>query len=88
MAFATTNLSRESAGSYNVMRGTWTGTAGDDVGTVAGGGYALGAEFDTNLSSGPSEAIIPRITNSGNSWTVTVPYHQTVTAGSFAIRFK
>jgi hypothetical protein len=79
MAFATTNLSRESAGSYNVMRGTWTGTAGDDVGTVAGGGYALGAEFDTNLSSGPS---------SGSSWTVTVPYHQTVTAGSFAIRFK
>lgn len=88
MAFATANVVRQCFGSVNAIIGTWTGTSGDTVGSVTGNGYALNAEFDTNLSTGPGETIIPRITNSSGTWTVTVPYEQTVTAGTFNITFK
>lgn len=88
MAFATSSVVRESAGSNAVMRGTWTGTAGDSAGTVTGSGYALSAEFDDNLSTTPGQSLVPRISNSSGTWTVTVPYSQTVTAGTFKIEFK
>lgn len=88
MAFASANYVRSNAGSLNVLGGTWTGSAGDTEGTVTGKGYAINAEFDTNLSTGPSEVLNPRITNSSGTWTVTVPYSQTVTAGTFTVVFK
>jgi hypothetical protein len=88
MAFATANVVRENMGSINSIRGSWTGTVGDDVGTVTGSGFASSAEFDANLSETPGEKLIPRITNSSGTWTVTIPYHRTVTAGTFVIRFK
>lgn len=88
MAFSTSNVVRENSGSTNVMRGSWAGTAGDDVGTVTGNGYAMDAEFDTNDTVTPGEIIPARITNSNGTWTVTVPYHDTYTSGSFRIIFK
>lgn len=88
MAFATSNIVRESNGSQAVMRGTWTGTVGDSAGTVTGKGYALSARFDDNNSTTPGTVIPTRISNSSGDWTVTVPYSQTVTAGTFKIEFK
>lgn len=89
MAFATSSVSRDSTGSSNVFRGTWTGAAGDStVGTVTGSGYALMAQFLTNNSTGPENAIPVRITNSSNTWTVSVPYNTAVTAGTFRVEFK
>ena len=88
MAFATSNVVRDGGGSVAVMRGTWTGTVGDDVGTVTGSGHALSAEFRPNTSTSPSDAIQTRISNSSGTWTVTVPYFETVTAGTFKIEFK
>lgn len=88
MAFATSSIVRETSGSVAVMRGTWTGTVGDSAGTVTGSGYALSAEFDDHNSTTPGQAILPRISNSSGTWTVTVPYSQTVTAGTFKIEFK
>lgn len=88
MAFATSNISRQNIGSANALIGSWTGTVGDTTGSVTGSGVALNAEFDANLSVGPGEVILPRITNSSGTWTVTVPYSQTVTAGTFNIIFK
>ena len=87
MAFATANIVRKNVGTVNMMAGTWTGNAGDDVGTITGNGYAINAEVDANVSTGPGEVILYRITNSGGTWTVTIPYHQTVTAGTFEIEF-
>jgi len=88
MAFATSNIVRENAGSQAIMRGSWTGSVGDDEGTVTGSGYALGAEFYDHRSETPGQRIIPRISNSSGTWTVTVPYSQAVTAGTFKIEFK
>lgn len=88
MAFATANIVRDNYGTTNVVRGTWTGTAGDDVGTYSGNGYALDAEFDANISTSPGEVIPARVSNSSGTWTVTVPYHVTVTSGTFKIEFK
>lgn len=88
MAFATANIVREGSGSSAVMRGTWTGTVGDSAGTITGKGYALDAEFFDNSSTTPGQRLIPRISNSSGDWTVTIPYSQTVTAGTFKIEFK
>jgi len=89
MAFATSNIVRESSGSHAVMRGSWTGSAGDStVGTVTGSGYAIAAEFYDHNSTTPGQRIIPRISNSSGTWTVSVPYSQAVTAGTFKIEFK
>lgn len=89
MAFATTVQGRDNNGSFSIVRGTWTGAAGDStVGTLTGGGYAFNASFITNNSTGPENAIPIRITNSSNTWTVSVPYNTTVTAGTFRVEFK
>lgn len=88
MAFATSNVARISLGSTSGMVGTWTGTNGDASGTVTGTGYCLVARFLPNTSTSPSNPIQPRISNSSGTWTVTVPYQETVTAGTFQIEFK
>lgn len=88
MAFATANVVRDSGGSTAIVRGTWTGTAGDAAGTVTGSGYALSADFMDNNAVTPGQEILARISNSSGTWTVTVPYSQTVTAGTFRIEFK
>lgn len=88
MAFATANIVRDNAGSTAIMRGTWTGTAGDTAGSVTGSGYVLAAEFLPNTSTGPGQTVPVRLSNSSGTWTVTVPYQETVTAGTFRIEFK
>lgn len=88
MAFATSNVARDNAGSTSIMRGNWTGTVGDAAGTVTGRGFALSAEFLDNNSTGPGQVIPARISNSSGTWTVTVPYSATCTAGTFRIEFK
>lgn len=88
MAFATSNVARDSYGTVAVMRGSWTGTLGDASGTVTGSGHCLGADFHSNASTGPANPIRPVVSNSSGTWTVTVPYFETVTAGTFEIRFK
>lgn len=88
MAFATSNLVRENAGTVNILRGEWTGSRGDANGTVTGSGYAFSADFRPNTTSSPSNTIQTRISNSSGTWTVTVPYQETVTAGTFEIKFK
>ena len=88
MAFATSNLASENFGSLRGMRGTWTGTNGDAAGTVTGSGFAVDADFAPNTTTGPSNKIQTRISNSSGTWIVTVPYSETVTAGTFVIRFK
>ena len=88
MAFATASVGRENGGTVNILRGSWTGSVGDSEGTVTGRGYATSADFSTNLTSGPDNRIPARISNSSGVWTVTVPYNQAVTAGTFEIKFK
>jgi len=88
MAFATSNLLRDGNGSSALMRGSWTGTIGDASGTITGSGYCFDASFLTNSTSGPANPIRPVISNSSGTWTVTVPYSETITAGTFEIRFK
>lgn len=88
MAFATSDVARDNAGSVAVMRGTWTGVVGDASGTVTGKGHVLSAQFDANTTNGPANPIRPTWTNSSGTWTVTIPYFETVTAGTFEIRFK
>ena len=88
MAFATSNVASENFGTLRGMRGTWTGVIGDASGTVTGNGYAMDAEFMPNTTTGPSNKIQTRISNSSGTWIVTVPYQETVTAGTFVIRFK
>lgn len=88
MAFATSNVVRENAGSQNVLRGTWTGTSGDAAGTVTGSGFCSDARFDANTTTGPSNPIRPTISNSSGTWTVTIPFFETVTAGTYEIKFK
>lgn len=88
MAFATSNIVRESGGSTNIMFGTWTKSAGDADGTVTGNGYCVEAEFRTNLSTTPGQFVPTRISNSSGTWTVTVPEPRAVTAGEFRIEFK
>ena len=88
MAFATANVVRENGGSLNIVRGSWTGSRGDAVGTVTGKGYCTDAKFLSNLTSGTDNVVASRISNSSGTWTVSVPYYEAVTAGTFEIRFK
>lgn len=88
MAFATSGVVKENLGSSGMLRGSWTTSIGDADGTVTGSGYASSAEFRPNTSTSPSNVIQTRISNSSGTWTVTIPNQETVTAGTFEIRFK
>lgn len=87
MAFSTSNVRTGTAGDLKMIAGDWTGQAGDAPGTmtVAGGRIYL-ASFNGNAStptvdeeavgiSGPSSGLM----------TVSVYYHENVTAGQFLI---
>lgn len=88
MAFATSSVVRESGGSENVLKGTWTATVGDAAGTVTIGGYVTDARFIDNASSGPYQNVPVNISNSSGTGTVTVYHAGTVTDGKFEVRFK
>jgi len=88
MAFATSNPELLSGGNCFTLVGDWTGTVGDAAGTVTGSGYCLEAVFMPNTSTSPSSVIPCRFTNSSGTWTVTVPYVETVTAGRYSIKYR
>jgi len=89
VAFSTSNIVRENLGSVNAVRGNWAGLNSDaTIGTYSGSGSAFSAEFLTNNTVGPENAIPCRILNSNGTWTVSVPYTTDVTNGSFIIKFK
>lgn len=86
MAFATTNVVRESSGSQNVFSGTWTAAIGDAAGTITIGNVALAADFFQNTTSGARQDRTP-VSGLGSS-TLTIYHQGTVTDGRFRIVFK
>lgn len=90
MAFSTSNLNRQNLGSCNAVSGTWTGTAGDAAGSlVIGSGNVVAYDFDPGLSSnGPSEKPLVSASVASGQTTLSVYYHQTITAGKFRVVFE
>ena len=90
MAFATSNVHKESAGSLNILVGDWTGSVGDSNGTVVvGGARVYSAWFYDQSSSTPSMMPFPHtVSTSGTLSTVSICYGENVTAGRFIITYK
>lgn len=92
MAFATSNLSRGSAGDSWVLRGKFTASKGDADGTVTvGGALVHRADFwDTSIST-PSQSRFPvkvsTNTTTGIS-TITVNCSSGATDGRFEIVYR
>ena len=88
MAFAATNIKSCSlGGAVKLTTGDWTGAVGDAAGSLeVAGGKVYGAQFLTNLSSGPQEAVIKE-SHSGTAGILTfgVDNSTTVTDGTFHI---
>jgi len=88
MAFATTNIKSCSlGGAVKLTTGDWTGAVGDAAGTLGlAAGKVYGAQFLTNLTTGPQEPVI-RFSPSGTAGivTLTVNNDMAVTAGTFSI---
>ncbi len=88
MAFATTNLSAGVSGNHRTVSGSWSGVVGDAAGSIAiGSANVISYDFDPNLTTGPTEKPICSASTSGNTTTLTVYNHQTVTSGKFRIEF-
>lgn len=88
MAFAATNVKSCSlGGAIKLTTGDWTGAIGDAAGSfVVAGGKVYGAQFLSNLTTGPQEPDI-KVSPSGTAGyvTVSVNNNMTVTAGTFSI---
>lgn len=87
MAFATSNVQKTVFGNMNVTRGDWSGSVGDDKGTVTvEGGRVYLANFSNQDTDSPTDGGLPTSTTvSGGLSTVSVYYHETVTTGRFLI---
>lgn len=87
MAFATTNIRRNVFGTLGVVTGDWTGSAGDNAGsiTVEGARVYL-AEFSIQDTDTPLEkADVYNASTSDAKTTLSIRYNRTVTAGRFLI---
>lgn len=88
MAFAATNVQKDTCGSRKMTTGDWTGSVGDATGsfTVEGGRVYL-VDFNIGGAAGsPSQGEASTSwTTSGATTTITVGYHEAVTAGTFII---
>lgn len=88
MAFSATNVRRGTMGDLKVTAGDWTGAVGDPTGsfTVEGGRMYL-VDFNIGGAAGsPSQGEAAATwTTSGSTTTITVGYHEAVTAGTFII---
>lgn len=88
MAFSATNVKRGVFGDMKVTAGDWTGAVGDGVGSfgVEGGRVYL-VDFNIGGAAGsPSQGeAATSWTTSGNVTTITVGYHEAVTAGTFLV---
>ncbi len=87
MAFATNNVRRSVFGNLKVTHGDWTGTVGDASGTiVVSGGRVWLVDFSIQDPGSPTEIVPTEVAvASGETSTVTIHNHQTVTRGRFII---
>jgi hypothetical protein len=88
MAFATTNVRRSAFGDLKVTAGDWTGSQGDDNGTVTveGGRVYLHEFVSQDTNNGPDQWIPTFVSSTGTATiTVSVPNRQTVAKGRFLI---
>lgn len=87
MAFATQNVKRSVFGNLKVTIGEWTGTVGDASGTLAvSGGRVWLLSFSIQDPSSPTEEVPTEVaTASGETSTITIHNHQTVTRGRFTV---
>lgn len=88
MAFATANVRRATLGGpLNVTYGDWTGSVGDANGSISVmGGRVYTAIFSIQGTGSPTddEAAVS-VSTTGAVSTITVTYHDTVSAGRFII---
>lgn len=89
MAFATSQVYPDVCGTMKMLKGAWSGTAGDAPGTFAvAGGIIHEAMFQDMDSTGPTTYIAPTSNStSGYITTITVYNNQNVTSGRFVIKF-
>lgn len=87
MAFTTSNVQGGSAfGPLKFYCGDYSGTAGDAAGTITlNGGRVYTALFSNQDNTSPTEDPDTNISVSGQTITITVGNHQTVTNGRFLI---
>ena len=87
MAFATSQVRTESAGSSWRTTGKWTGAVGDAAGTLTvPGAEVLSAAFLPNKSTGgPANPPSVSWTSTGGVATITVSNYVTVSDGRFDI---
>lgn len=90
MAFSTSNLqSVMLAGPMKVFMGTYSGAVGDAPGTISlGGGEVYFAAVQDQGTTSPTEDPDYSISISGNSITMTIYNHTTVTRGRFFIVYS
>ena len=91
MAFATSNIKLESAGSLWNLTGNWTGGVGDASGTITVGGRVTSLQFynrdATSQEDRPTPASLSQDTSTGIT-TITVHNHADVTDGSFSVLYR
>lgn len=89
MAFATSNVLGDTAGTSKVLKGQWSGSAGDAPGTIAvAGGQVYKADFEDMDSTGPTTYVAPTsFSTSGYITTITVYNNANVTTGRFKIEY-
>lgn len=90
MAFATSNVRKENAGSMKVTVGDWSAGVGDAAGTIGvEGGWVIPLFFSFD-TSGALQDVPTRVSPSttGNVTTVTVYHIEDVTTGKFIIFHK
>lgn len=87
MAFATSNVRRDSFGALKVTYGDWSAAVGDPAGTIGvAGGRVWLANFSDQDTSGPvGHAVNTSPSTSGEVTTVTVYHQSDVTTGRFII---
>ena len=88
MPFATTNLRPSVSGNRKVLEGDWTGSAGDDVGTITlSGGRVYVSRFENQDADDNKELPLVDVSVSGSTITVTVHNHMDVTNGRFSLTY-
>lgn len=88
MAFASANLQHTTLGNLQVTYGTWSGSAGDNTGTITvAGGQVWLASITSQDSTGTPKQIPVTISTSGTAGIITITVHNdsAVTAGRFLI---
>jgi hypothetical protein len=90
MAFTTSNVQGGMLfGPCKIFCGAYSGTAGDAPGTITlGGGEVYACLVQSQDTTGPDEDAAHSVSVSGNTITLTIYNHQTVTRGRFFIVYS